>query len=164
MMTAYAAPPPRIDIGDSVNPLQRVIADAMQRAGIPLEARGSKAELARRVAAALGGPREDATQRARTSATIVTYIFNRPAYLPDETHRVAIAKALGMSKADLDAAGAAIKGLRAYASGSDVLRSLDEVRAMIVLSRDEMSAAELRKAKRQLEKLADEVAARLRGE
>ena len=164
MMTTYADPPLCVDQGTSVNPLQRVIAEAMQRAGIPLEARGSKAELSRRVAAALGGPKDDLDQRARTVATIVTYIFTRPAYLPDEWHRAAIAKALNIPKVDLDNAGAAIKGLRANASGSDVLRSLQDVRAMIVLSEVDLSPAELRKARKELERLADEVATRLRGE
>lgn len=133
-------------MSDRVNPLQRVIADAMTRAGMPYGQRGSKAELAR---------------RSGVSETIIGYIFNRPAYLPDDRHRAAIAKALHIPKNDLDQAGATIRGLRAHASGSDALRQLDDVRATIVLGEAEMTDAELKKVKKQLDRLAAEVAERL---
>ena len=135
-------------MGPAVNPLQRVVAEAMAAAGYPLEARGSKAWLAR---------------QSGVSETIVGYIFNRENYLPDAAHRAKLARALGIPKADLDNAGAAIRGLRAHATGSDVMRHLDEVRAAIVLGEGELTPAELRKAQKQLDRLADEIAERLRG-
>jgi hypothetical protein len=131
----------------SVNPLQRVIADAMANAGMPLDQRGSKAELSR---------------RSGVSETIIGYIFNRPAYLPDDRHRKALAKALGIPKGDLDNAGAAIKGLRAHTTGPDVLQQLGEVRSAIVLGETELSPAQLKRAQKELARLADEVAEQLR--
>lgn len=137
------------ELNHGVNPLQRVLAEAMSRAGMPYGARGSQAELSR---------------RSGVSQGIISYIFVRPAYLPDEEHRAALAKALGIPKNDLDQAGAAIKGLRAHASGSEALRQLADVRATIVMSESEMTPAELKRVKKQLDRLADEVAERLRGD
>ena len=135
-------------MGPSVNPLQRVIADAMAAKGHPIDTHGSKAWLAR---------------EADIWPTIITYIFNRENYLPESEHRAKLARALGIPKADLDDAGAAIRGLRGYATGSDVMRHLDEARAVIVLGEGELTPAELRKAQKKLDRLADEIAERLRG-
>lgn len=137
-----------LDTMDTLNPLQRLISDAMTRAGIPLDERGSKAALSR---------------RSGVSETIIGYIFNRPAYLPEAAHRAAIGEALGIPTGDLDNAGASIKGLRVHASGSRVIASLNEVRSDLILAADELSPDELAAAQALLDDLAKKVADRLRG-
>lgn len=136
------------DTMDALNPLQRLIADAMDAAGMPHDARGSKAELSRRS----GVPR-----------STISYIFSREAYLPETGARAALAIALGIPKADLDEAGAAIKGLRVHASGSRVIAHLNEVRSDLILAADELTPDELAAAQSLLDDLAKKVAERLRG-
>ena len=93
-----------------MNALQQVISEAMAGAGAPSK-RGSKAWLARRCAETQGGSKRDLDQRSRTFATIISNIFSRDNYLPDEPQRAAIATALGIRKSALDDAEATIKGL-----------------------------------------------------
>lgn len=165
MMTSYADPISLHTGGDGVNPLQRVIAEAMTREGIPLEKRGSRAELARRMSIALRDEPGDPDQRIRTLQTIIGYIFNghrdNENYLPDEKHRAALAKALKIPLRDINDAGSAIKGLRVYSSGPDVLQQAQDLRATLVLGEAELSDAQLKRMRKMLADLAAEVDERL---
>lgn len=124
----------------TVNALQRILAARMEELGFPLTQRGSRAELSRRSGV------EDA---------IVSNIFNRPRYVPEEGVRAALAQALGIPPHTLDAAAAEIKGLRVYPAGAhgEVSRMLDDVRASFVMAADELTPAELDEIARKMDDL-----------
>jgi hypothetical protein len=139
---------------DDVNPLQRLIADAMEAAGMPLERRGSKAELSRRAGV------EDA---------IISNIFNRPRYVPEDDVRAKLSNALGIPRSALDAAAAEIKGLRIYSTSeqpdaSRGMRLLDEAHADLALSAADLSPDDLAEIRAKLDAIAAQVTKRHKGD
>ena len=127
---------------DEVNPLQQLLADAMAAAGMPLDKRGSKAELSRRAGV------EDA---------IISNVFNRPRYVPDEDVRQRLATTLGIPRTAIDQAAAEIKGLRVYGlSDSDSMRRLDALSGDLALSATELTGEERAAIARRLEEIAAE--------
>lgn len=142
---------------DRVNPLQKLLADAMADAGMPLDRRGSKAELSR---------------RSGVSETIIGFILNRPRYVPDEAQRVKLCRALGIPRERMDTAAAKIKGLRVYTNPSpsdappspqDVVQRLDADVSDFLLALDEMSDAERDEAVARIDELAAEIRRRTEG-
>lgn len=122
----------------NLNPLQRLIADGMARAGFPLEQRGSQAELAR---------------RSGVSRQIVNHVFARAMYVPDPAHRVALARAVGIAPHVLEAAAAEMKGLRIYSADRSAVRLLDELHADIVLSEEELSDEDLAEIEQKIDQI-----------
>lgn len=137
----------------SMNPLQQLLAEAMRKAGIPLEARGSKAELQR---------------RSGVHRNILDNLFARPRYVPAEKQRAALARALGIPRADIDTAAAQIKGLRVYTTepvseAGDVVRQLDQATQSFLLASDELSQDELDEVAAKIDELVDELRRRAKG-
>lgn len=133
-----------------VNPLQQLIADAMAAAGMPLDKRGSRAELSRRAGV------EDA---------IISNLLNRPRYVPDEGVRQKLATALGIPRAAIDSAAAQIKGLRVYPVGDsgEYPHALDAVRAALALSSTDLTQRDLEEIDRRLAEIAEEIERRAKG-
>lgn len=131
-----------------VNPLQQLIAQAMAAAGMPLEQRGSKAELSRRSGV------EDA---------IISNIFNRPRYVPEPAVRESIARALGIAPHRLDAAAAEIKGLRVYPAGErPLVKMFDEARDTLILASDELSDEDVAAIEQRIAQIQEDLLRRTR--
>ncbi len=96
-----------------MNALQRALVDALRESpDLPDHGqRGWQAQLSR---------------RSGVSEQVISNVFKRDAYLPEDRHRAALATALGIPQSRLNAAGAEIKGLRAHGS---VLRTIDQLDA-----------------------------------
>lgn len=128
-----------------VNSLQQLLADAMAQAGMPVDRRGSKAELSRRSGV------EDA---------IISNIFNRPRYVPDDGVRQALCSTLGISRTTLDSAAAEIKGLRIYTTdpGADLPARIDDWHADFTASVGDLTSAQIAEIKAKLDEIEADLA------